>query len=142
MSRRYHTGARWALWRWTETDSGYLGRLHLVKTPWFALCVHWIRARDPEPYLHDHPVTFLSLILRGGYFETRRVAGQARSGWRRSWNWIRASREDQHRIDVVLPGTVTLCFMGPKRREWGFAGPDGWIYWRDYHGAQRAGTPL
>jgi hypothetical protein len=143
--RTYKSGTGWCLWRWTFTDSGYITRLHLLKTPWFALCVHWINKPDPEPYLHDHPVSFFSLILRGWYREHRGERGIIlRNRW---WNWIRAT--DRHTICEVSPGgAVTLCFMGPKVREWGFHGVqllDGqliphqgtWLWWKIYHLAQR-----
>lgn len=133
--RKYRTGTRWCLWRWTEVDSGYITRLHIVQTPLFAICLHWLHKPDPEPYQHDHPVTFLSIILRGGYTERRN--GKLR--WRRWFNFIRASYNDVHTILEVLPNTLTLCFMGPKRREWGFHKPRGWQYWRDYYAEQRRG---
>lgn len=146
--RKYVTGTSWGLWLWTDVDSEYITRLHLVKTPWFALCVHWINKPDPEPYLHDHPVTFLSLVLKGWYRESRiKLRGTGEFGLaysavglkHRFWNFIRASRDDMHSITHVSPGgAVTLCFMGPKTQEWGFHTPTGWIYWRDYYKEQRA----
>lgn len=132
-ARKYKSGTIWCFWRWTEVDSEYIVRLHVVKTPSFAVCVHWIKKPDPEPFFHDHPVTFLSLILRGGY-------GEMRNGVRRFHRWfnfLRATPEDRHTITDVLPGTVTLCFMGPKTREWGFHRPNGWIVWKDYYAAKR-----
>src|SRR5262245_57492885 len=63
--RLYRSGTKWCVWRWTDVDSEYITRLHLIKTPWFAICLHWINKPDAEPYLHDHPVSFLSVILRG-----------------------------------------------------------------------------
>lgn len=132
-SRKYKSGSRWAFWRWTQTDSGYLTRLHLVLTPWFAICLHWIHKPDAEPHLHDHPVSFLSLVLRGGYYEFRDVHGRDRSGWRRWFNVVRASELDVHRIALVKRKTLTLCFMSAVRRRWGFHTPSGWIYWRDYN---------
>ncbi len=140
-SRKYKSGSRWALWRWTTVDSEYIVRLHLIMTPWFAICLHWFNKPDPEPYLHDHPVTFLSLILKGSYHEERKVftlAGdQDRSGHRKWWNFIRASFYDRHSISWIEPGTLTLCFMGPKRRTWGFDTPDGWISWKEYYAEKR-----
>lgn len=132
--RKYKSGTLWCVWRWTEVDSEYITRLHLIKTPWFALCLHWLNKPDPEPFNHDHPVTFLSIILRGGYTEQRN--GKLRSHY---WfNFIRASADDQHTIVAVRPHTLTLCFMGPKTREWGFHQPNGtWIYWKDYYARQR-----
>ncbi len=134
--RKYKTGTTWCFWRWTQVDSEYIRRLHLIKTPWFAICLHWLLKPDPEPYLHDHPVMFLSLILRGGYTE-RRPAGLVRHRW---WNFIRAT--DRHTITRVAPRTLTLALMGPKTREWGFCTPRGWVHWYDYYAKQRQGIQL
>jgi hypothetical protein len=127
--RKYKSEISWCFWRWTEVDTGYITRLHLVKTPWFAICLHWLNHSDPEPYLHDHPVTFLSLILRGWYFE-RRIDGFYGRHW---FNFIRAT--DRHTIVLVGPRTLTLCFMGPKVQDWGFYVPndDRRVGWQDYY---------
>jgi hypothetical protein len=140
--RKYVSGTRWCVWRWTDVDSEYITRLHVIKTPWFAICLHWIHKPDPEPYLHDHPVTFLSVVLRGGYTEMRRKLWQSDGRWNRKhevrwFNWVRADGRDQHSICEVKPRTLTLCFMGPKTREWGFHTMDGWVYWKDYYREQR-----
>jgi hypothetical protein len=141
-SRKYKSGTIWCFWRWTDVDSEYITRLHVVKTPWWAICVHWINKPDPEPYLHDHPVSFLSVILRGGYSEKVGI-GILSDPWehvfkieRRNWfNWVPSSHK--HTICAVDPNTVTLCFMGPKTREWGFTTPDGWKFWKDYYAEKR-----
>ena len=144
-SRKYKTGTKWCFWRWTFTDAEYITRLHLLKTPWFAICLHWINKPDPEPHLHDHPVSFWSFILRGGYVEVRQQVyvgygqrDEVRSKYKtRKWfNRITASSGDRHRIIEVKPKTLTLCLMGPKKREWGFHTEDGWVYWRDYNKAK------
>jgi hypothetical protein len=129
--RLYKSGTGWCVWRWTLTPSDYITRLHLLKTPWFALMVHFINGPDPEPDMHDHPVTFLSLILRGGYSEFRRESGCTVPYVRRWWNFIRAT--DVHQIYAVRPGTVTFCVVGPKVRDWGFHTSTGWVYWRAYN---------
>lgn len=124
------------------TDTGYITRLHILKTPWFALCLHWLNTPDPEPYLHDHPVSFLSVILRGGYTEDREKFTHNRRRFtkvNRWFNWIRASSRDRHTIIEVKPKTLTLCLMGPKTREWGYHLPDGWMYWKDYVDIKREG---
>lgn len=150
-NRKYKTGTRWGIWLWTDVDSEYIRRLHVLKTPWFAICLHWILKPDAEPYVHDHPVTFLSLILRGGYCEERQ---QVWSGYaqrdevrtthrtHRWFNFIRASKGDRHRITHVFPKTLTVCFMGPKTREWGFWIDGKWVYWKDYYTKQREGVQL
>lgn len=137
--RKYVSGTGWCAWRWTEVDSEYITRLHVLKTPLGAICVHWIKKPDPEPYQHDHPVTFFSLILRGYYVEWRSINRSKPTLIRRNWfNWITASQLDCHSIVEVAPNTVTLCFMGPKTRDWGFHCPEGWSFWKHYYAALRA----
>ncbi len=154
LMRKYKSGTSWCFWRWTDVRSEYIRRLHILKTPWFAICLHWIMKPDPEPYLHDHPVTFLSLFLRGGYSEARQRPGErAPSNITHHWyNFIRAKSNDRHTITHVKPKTLTLCFMGRKVREWGYHKPVGsmeiagerarvyeWIYWKDYEARKRRG---
>jgi hypothetical protein len=137
--RKYKSGSKWAFWRWSETDSGYLTRLHIIMTPWFAICLHWIHKPDAEPYLHDHPVSFFSLILKGWYVEDRdTLIGDGM--WfrcfvrRRWWQWMRGSRTDRHKIVEVAPGgCLTLAFMTSVTQRWGFYTPSGWIGWKDYY---------
>ncbi len=138
--RKYKSGTGWCIWRWTDVESEYILRLHVVKTPWFAVCLHWINKPDAEPWLHDHPVTFLSLILRGGYAELRATGdGDIGHQVHRWFNFVRASSADRHRIIFCRKNTLTLCFMGPKTREWGFHMPEGWVFWKDYYARLKAG---
>jgi hypothetical protein len=137
--RLYKSGTTWCAWRWTLVDSEYITRLHVLKTPWFAICLHWINKPDPEPYLHDHPVTFLSIILSGGYTEQRSINGQAPTLVTHRWfNFISATPYDSHTITEVRPNTLTLALMGPKTREWGFHIPGNWVHWKEYYRVQRA----
>lgn len=112
----------------------YLRRLHLIQTPWFAIMLHWIVKPDLQPDMHDHPVSFLSIPLRGGYIEEIPFSGHVRQ-WRwissRRWNYKRAT--DRHRIPGTAPGgCLTLVFAGPVVRSWGFHTPKGWVPWREY----------
>ncbi len=157
MRRMYRSGSRYSLWRWTDvTLDGalYLRRLHLIQTPWFAIMLHWILRPDPQPDLHDHPVTFLSLVLRGWYREwvpapawfpsaplrvLRNQGSAVRytvTGWwqrREVTRWRLFRPTDRHRICDVSPGgCVTLCFAGPVRRSWGFWTSGGFVEWREY----------
>lgn len=140
--REYKSGTRWGFWRWTYTDTGYITRLHVFKAPFGAICLHWINKPDPEPFLHDHPVSFLSIILRGEYGEWRGASGGSTTGGfaqavkythHRWFNWIRASEKWRHTICHVKPGTLTLCLMGPKTREWGFHRAGYWQFWKSYY---------
>jgi len=143
-NRQYKSGTGWCFWRWTFTPSGYITRLHIIKSPWWAIMLHWINGPDPEPHMHDHPVTFLSVILRGGYVEKMPIVRHQFTvmGWverpgvahyeRRWFNYIRAGKHI-HTIVYVKPNTLTLCFVGPKVREWGFHTEDGWVFWKEYN---------
>jgi len=131
--REYRSGTRWCLMRWKTIadDDGdpYLMRLHVFQCPLFAIMVHWIYREDRAPDEHDHPVGFLSVILRGGYIERRRGYYYVR----RRLNLIRA--RDRHRIVALIrsaPPVVTLCVAGPRRQEWGFFTTEGKVPWREY----------
>mgnify|MGYP003575068207 CR=1 FL=1 len=144
-TRKYKSGTRWCFWRWTDvTDNDYILRLHIVKTPWWAICLHWVSKADAEPWMHDHPCTFFSIILRGGYAEKRqRLCDLApRLLVHRWFNFIRASEFDTHRIMFARANTLTLCFMGPKVREWSFHTSRGRIGWQDYYRRMRLGEDM
>jgi hypothetical protein len=151
--RKYKSGTSWCVWRWTDVESEYILRLHVVKTPWCAVCLHWIRKPDKEPWLHDHPVSFFSFILRGGYTELRRTdEGKPYHKVNRWFNFVRGRHTDAHRIVLARSNTLTLCFMGPKTREWGFhvweemcpegTATPGWIMWKDYYARLKAGEDM
>lgn len=131
QNRRYRSGMGFAFWRWTdvyENDVLYLRRLHIIQVPTLgAIMVHWIMKPDLQPDLHDHPVDFFSILLRGWYQETTPI-GQRTIQY---FNFKHA--EDFHRI-TALPydGVTTLVFAGPKRREWGYHTSTGWTSWKDY----------
>lgn len=135
--RKYESGSTWCVWRWTHIPWRgvmYLVRLHLFMLPWIkggkvvggpAVMLHWILSPDPHPAPHDHPVSFLSITLRGGYMEwTPSGYVQKRVRFRRA--------TDVHRIVEVEPGTLTLVFCGRAERSWGFHTSTGWIGWREY----------
>lgn len=128
-NRLYKSGSKFAFWRWTFTPSGYLTRLFLAHTPWGGVMVHFINGPDPEPDPHNHPVTFLSLILRGGYYETVYNVGRFYRNW---FNFVRAGTHI-HRIVSVKPGTVTLVLYGPRRLTWSFFTKDGVVPWKTYN---------
>lgn len=139
VKRMYKSGSGFAFWRWTdvETDGSlYLRRLHLVQIPHVgAIMLHWIKRADRGRVLHDHPVSFLSVVLRGWYFEDvpKSFLDRNRTKVRpiRWFNFKRAT--DAHRISYVpSTGVLTLVFAGPKRRNWGFHTPSGWVRWQDY----------
>lgn len=114
-----------------EGDGVYLTRWRIVQTPWGGLYLHRMEGPDPRATLHDHPWSFLSLILRGGYVERRldpmtmRVDEGHRVRW---WNRMRAT--DAHSIRSLLRvPTWTLLLVGKRRRTWGYLEGPAWQHW-------------
>jgi hypothetical protein len=105
------------------------------------LRIHKITASDdPSQPFHDHPMSFVSLILTGGYLELRpgRCAREFFSG---DINFCRA--EEAHclllrkgalpvRDDGPVETTWTLVVSGRPYRDWGFLTEDGWVGHEDY----------
>lgn len=93
----------------------------------FGIYLHDIAAPDPGLDMHDHPWAFVTLILRGGYFElaadARRPELPTFRRWGR-WSMHRMRQTDAHRITRAEPGTVTLVLRGRKTRSWGYYVPD------------------
>lgn len=132
---------RWAFWLRMvipcDEHAYYLVRLRLIQTPWFGVYLHDIHEPDSGRDPHDHPWTFVSIVLRGGYLEhlwTHPIGdplGVARLHHNR-WSVHRMQRQHAHRIVLCDPGTKTLVLTGPRRGNWGFYTPHGWVAWDQY----------
>ena len=120
--------------------STFLRRRGLTTDGVGGVLLHRIDAPDPGLDLHDHPWSFASIVLRGGYTEewgrvTNAVPHDIRGRGFRSWgagSIHRMPLNRAHRITAVKPGTVTLVLHGPRRRRWGFFMPTGWVDWAGY----------
>lgn len=131
-------------------DRVYMRRWYLIRVPrLFSVRVHHIRLPDEDRWPHDHPWTFLSVILRGGYRESWCTPETFQFGMPRSvpnphWGqdqWVGFARRhvrrfsfhratDLHRItefDRGSKGAWTLILTGPEGREWGFRTDEGWV---------------
>jgi hypothetical protein len=124
----------------------YLTRYHLVSFQDIQGRVYLHRFhRSDEDVLHEHPWSFCSLILRGGYGEvtpldeaTCRELG-VRGGLQHEWHgvlsFLRRPATWRHRVVIParLEGRVwTLVWTGPKERSWGFWCSNGWRPWREH----------
>lgn len=126
--------------------AGYMERRTLLHVGRLHIRLHRIRSCDATPFLHSHPFSYLSVILRGGYVEqTERGIFRFSRGaflWRPS--------TVHHRLVSVDPGTLTL-FITWKRKDndWRLVRPaqqlpcEGWIdhprgiYVRQLYGRRR-----
>lgn len=129
-------------------DPIYLIRFSIFSCKWFAVKVHRIMLSDDD-CLHDHPWSFLSIILWGGYIESRphktvktlakskdNVAIQLyKNGivqkFHRPGSILWRPAPSIHKIDIVKPAT-TLVITFRKKWDWGFYTRSGWKLWKDY----------
>ena len=108
-------------------------RLRVVACRWFGLYTHWFHASDDD-CLHDHPWSFLTVILRGGYWE--HTPGPNNGGvkqWHPPFSIRVRPARWLHRIEIdPARKPVTLVLRGWRVRGWGFQTRGGWIPWPEY----------
>ena len=102
-------------------------RYTLAKTPWFAVYLHRFFRGDIDRCLHDHPWPFISVVLKGGYWEVMSDGYH----WRRPGSILWRPAKTAHRIECG-PGTWSLVVVGRRVRDWGFYTPSGWQKWRPH----------
>lgn len=123
--------------------SAYMERFSLFETRCLGARLHHIVTHDYDRVMHDHPWSFVAVMLSGGYAESRPVdplhptfspAGREIDYVTTRFAGSVALRRatDRHRIVSVLPNTWTLFIYGPIRQWWGFFAPQGKVYWKDY----------
>src|SRR5579872_5760324 len=105
---------------WTEIGERFT-RFTLLKTRWFNVYLHKLWAPDWHPECHDHPWSFLAIILAGGYWEQTSSA----CVWRRPGSVLYRPAEFTH--NVVTRDAFgfphinwSIVITGPKRRSWSF----------------------
>lgn len=144
MSKRWAVMERFEVPDFDQPDVNYLERLRIIATPWLSIYLHRLGTPDSRPTLHDHPWSFLSIILRGGYTEVR-LDKHAMTEVVRHRRWINVMRrDDAHYIDSLdRTPTWTLLFVGARRRTWGYwrrvnnSGRGAW-YWTPFDRDQHA----
>ncbi len=95
-------------------------RWRLIYTPYFGVYLHKWYKPDPRRTRHNHPWPFVSLILRGQYQEVIGDQwGQGRTRFVRWINWV--PRECFHDVFSVVPGTLSLMFVGKDHDAWGYS---------------------
>ena len=128
---------RLQFWRWEPINrhagEPYLRRLRVVACWWFGLYIHWFHASDDD-CLHDHPWPFLTVILRGGYWEhTPGPDNGVVKRWHPPFSMRVRPARWLHRIEIdPARKPVTLVLRGPRVRPWGFQTSGGWIPWPKY----------
>src|SRR5688572_11228546 len=109
-----------------ETNTPYMIRWTLFACSLFTIKLHKILISDDD-CLHDHPWTFISIILKGGYVEESRT-GKKLYG---PGSILYRPAHFAHRLEIYQPAW-TLVFTSRRVKEWGFFSPAGWIPWFNY----------
>lgn len=135
-------GKIWDFWVWADIPSAvnpgqvYLRRLRIISTPWFAVYLHNINEADTGRHPHDHPWTFYSWVLCGGYWEEvwpteqhfdLEIPPLQLSHNRGSIH--KMSIESAHKIMLATDGLTTIIFAGKRQRKFRFWTPKGKIPW-------------
>lgn len=102
--------------------------------------VHHVLRSDDDRAFHDHPWGFISVILKGGYYEYRPhydndglYCGEDMR-WYGPGSVIFRKAKDWHRLVLPEGQTAWTLFITFKwRQRWGFLRhPDGKVYFKDY----------
>jgi hypothetical protein len=111
-----------------RTGEDYMHRyyLFLKDRSWFPFnfTLHKIVKSD-DPIFHDHPWSYMTIVLKGGYWEWTPVFDSSAG----EYHWLE--------LDPEVGPATTLFFMGPQQREWGFLVDKAkkktqWIQWEHY----------
>lgn len=114
-----------------KPDEDYLWRLRIIQTPWFGVYLHKLCGPDPRDTLHNHPWTFVSFILKGGYTEFVPGPYYAQSHYVKRVNVKKFGSKKNplssfHWIaELDRTPTWTLVFVGRRKRVWGYLDRDG-----------------
>ena len=131
-----------------RTGEDYMHRYYLFlkdrKNFPFNLTLHKIVKSD-DPIFHDHPWPYLTIILKGGYYEHTPVFDSKGNKfaeftqWRGPGSIIFRKAKEYHwlEMDNESGSATTLFIMGPQQRDWGFmtrtrTGKTRWIQWEFY----------
>jgi hypothetical protein len=110
-----------------EPEKVYLKRWRLIQTPLFAIYLHKINMPDRDQDLHNHPWSFRTFIVRGGYSELfqRDATSRARKRTWKQFSWHRMGISAFHSIyNLYRVPTWTVVFTGRRQQIWGFLEED------------------
>lgn len=108
---------------------------------------HFLRS-DDDRALHDHPWPFISMVLKGGYWEHRQERLITTRSYRQSGTVAFRRSNTAHRVELERDDygvfgfpkpfpkkerpAWTLILTGPRMRRWGFYCPKGWVHWETF----------
>jgi hypothetical protein len=125
-----------------QSNEPYLERYYLFlkerKLFPFNVFLHKFLRSDPDD-VHDHPWSYFTLILKGGYYEWLPQFNSAGEKigelqvWRGPGHFRICRAASYHRIELDPSVTCwTLFVPGPQTREWGFLSNGQWVPHEQY----------
>lgn len=128
---------------------GYMNRYWLLPYGWFmkgktvldfAARVHQILRSDSDRAFHDHPWPYMTIILRGGYWEMKPLFDRSGlyTGDSRTWygpgSILFRSAKSWHRLEIPHGQTAWTLFVTlGYRQKWGFMPNPKWkIRYEEY----------
>ncbi len=144
LDRYYLFGDPGAL-KYFPEDQRELRGIQKLLTRLPCVYLHHFRASDSDDFPHNHPWCATSLILIGGYRETRLVDGFQNKVFS-SRDYLpgqinRLTEDTFHRVDLFGDERPcwTLLVLGKKVQSWGFQNPKTgeFVGWRE-HAARKA----
>lgn len=96
-------------------------RFKLLKTPLFSVYLHRLYAPFLLPHCHDHPWSFLAVILWGGYWETCRGG----TFWRGPGSVLYRHATFKHNVVTHGGANWSLIVTTRKFRDWKFFSEEG-----------------
>lgn len=121
-----------------EVPDVYLRRWYLIpRNRLLNIYLHQFLRDDDDRALHDHPWDSVSLLVRGSYVEY--TPDPENPERHRYWPYsagdmVFRRAEYRHRLELMHPEAPcwTIFITGPKRRDWGFWCPQGFVPWREF----------
>ncbi len=99
---------------WKEHGEEFT-RFWILRHPFGTVFLHRLYAPQYQPECHDHPWSFVTVILKGGYWETT----AERTVWRKAGSVL--YREAAFAHSVMTRGVSwSLVFTSRQSRQWGF----------------------
>ena len=117
-------------------------RYRILETEWFSIYIHNILESDKDIHSHNHPWNFLSIILYGGYEESRSISSCSHFASKLIIKWFTQMNINEfHKIKLLKNSCWTLVFTGKRiNPNWGYLTKNGFIGFEEYRNAKNKGT--
>lgn len=100
-------------------------RWRVLTTPWFVINWHGIYHEDEDRDLHNHPWTFINIILWGSYWELRsKKLGETHNAICKRRSFLNIAYRDKNSFHKIFSmgskAVYSLNIMWNKTDEWGY----------------------